>query len=221
MSEETKDSVEVTEEEQHEEQHEEQNLDNYIPKDVALSWKKEMKELKRKLSEYAQKEIEEDHKTKLNKIKSLAAEKGLSDEESEVYSSLAEELFKSIPKQDIVGTEIESEIDDLEDFYPGIKKMKSDLVPLIKKYRKVDPDFTVEDAYRLKAPIKSQREMKLELEQRLANKEREPAPAAGTRPPKSPLDEDDRRILKKMQEAHPDAGWNEEKFIKTMNRTRR
>jgi len=199
----------------------EQNLDNYIPKDVALSWKKEMKELKKKLSEYAQKDIEEDKKAKMNKIRTLAVEKGLSDEESEVYSTLAEELFKSIPSQDAIGAEIESEIDDLEDFYPGIKKMKKDLVAVVKMYRRADPDFSVEDAYKLKAPAKSPRELKLEIEQRQANLEREPSPATGSRPPKSPLDEDDRRVLKKMQEAHPEAGWTEEKFIKIMNRTRR
>jgi hypothetical protein len=199
----------------------EEKVDNGIPQAIALGWKKDLKEAKRRLSEFEAKEEEHERASKVQKIRNLVIEKGMSEDEADLFASIQEELIKTIPRQDRVSAEIESDIEDLQDVYPNIKSIKSDLIKTVKKYRVADPDFSVEDAYKLVAPNRSARELKTELEQKVALSKTniEPSPMGGSRAKKSKLTEDQRRTLKLMQTAHPDKNWTEDKFLK-LNLTR-
>ena len=204
-----------------EETQEPETIEKGIPQAIALGWKKDLKEAKRRLAELEAKEEESERVSKVQKIRNMVIDKGLSEDEADLFASIQEELLKTIPRQDRVAAEIESDIDDLQDVYPNIKSIKADLIKTVKKYRVADPEFSVEDAYKLVAPKKSAREMKTELEQKVAlSKENiEPSPVGGVRATKSRLSEEQRRTLKLMQQAHPDKNWTEDKFLK-LNLTR-
>jgi hypothetical protein len=206
---------------------EEINKDDYIPKDVAVNWKKENKELKRKLREIEQSKISEENKGRLAKIKELAKSKGYDDDLADLLETFGNELLSAIPKKDMEDEDIIEDYKDYAEDNPEAAEYKKELIETVKKFRKADPDFSIEQAYRLIKPRKSAKEMQLEIEQRAAlsrRNEKEPPPAGGTAPKDSfPLDKDDERILKKMQEEHPDGGWTREKYYNLMvkNKTRR
>lgn len=197
------------------------NLDDYIPKSKALSWKREAKENAKLLAEYEAKMQETEEKDRMAHIRTMAIDKGLDDDTAEVLTSIAGELFKSVPKKDRVSEEIISEIEDYEYEYPDIKSQKKEIAETMKLYRKANPDFSVEDAYRLLKPTKSPREQRTELEQITAieSENAEPVPqGSGVKVAHSQLSDDDRRVLKLLQQAHPDKGWTEEKFLKNTKR---
>jgi hypothetical protein len=177
-----------------------------------------MKELTKQVREYQSKETEHEERSRIDRIKSMVAEKGLGDEESEVFSTIAQELFKSIPKQDLVAQEIESEVDELQEIYPGVKSIKKELTDTVKLYRKANPEFSVEDAYRLIKPDKSPRELKTEIEQRTAYQQQEPVVTGGVKSKSIKLTGEEHRTLINMQREHPDGGWTPEKIIKIMRR---
>ena len=197
----------------------ETNLDNYIPKSVALQWKKDAKEKEKRIREYEAKEHEQEVASKLSRIKTLALDKGLGEDDADIYAAMAEELYKSIPKKDIETAEIEADIEEYKEFYPGITSVKADIIKTIQRYRKADPDFGVEEAYRLLSPkVKSPREQKIEIEQRAGfdKDNTEPTSSGGVRKKVSKLDAEEQKTLKLMQAQHPDRAWTEEKFIKLM-----
>jgi len=192
-----------------------------IPKSVALQWKKESKELKRKLREFEEKQLEQEQKNKTDKIRSLVIEKGYDEEMADVFSKVASELFSSMPKTDFLEAEI---LEDLEE-YPELLKHKKEIIEKVKTYRKVDPKFSVEDAAKLLGTKKSQQDIETEIEQRQAMARRntegkQPTTSSAGPAAKSKLTDDEKRIVKRMQEEHPDAGWTEEKYYKLIKSKR-
>ena len=206
---------------------EEINKDDYIPKEVALKWKKDAKEANRKIREYEQSKLSEENKGRLSKIKELAKSKGYDDDLADLLETFGNELLSAIPKKDMEDEDIIEDYKEYAEDNPEAAEYKKELIEAVKKFRKADPDFSIEQAYRLIKPRKSAKEMQLEIEQRAAlsrRNEKEPPPAGGTAPKDSfPLDKDDERILKKMQEEHPNGGWTREKYYNLMvkNKTRR
>jgi len=206
---------------------EEIDKDKYVPKEVAVNWKKENKELKRKLREFEQSKLSDENKSRLTKIKELAKSKGYDDDLADLLETFGNELLSAIPKKDMEDDDILEDYRDYAEDNPEAAEYKKELIEKVKKYRKADPDFSIEDAFRLIKPKKSVKEMQLEIEQRAAlsrRNDKEPPPASPTAPKDSfPLDKDDERILKKMQEEHPDGGWTREKYYNLMikNKIRR
>lgn len=210
VKEETTETEEVTEEK-------EIDKDKYIPKETALKWKRDLKEYKTKMKAIEEKELERANKDKLDKIRSLAVEKGLSEDVAEIFGELTKELFSAIPKNEDSGLQ-EDFIEFIED-YPEAKDYKKDILDKFKRYSKADPDFTMEDAYKLVKPKKSIKEMELEAEQRaaLARKDKEPPVSQSSKTsPKYNLTEEEKHTVKLLQQAHPEKGWTNEKYYNTV-----
>ena len=199
------------------------NLDDYIPKSKALDWKRQLKDTKRKIAEYETKDLEAEETNRLTRIKDTAIEKGLDEDTTDVLMSMAGEFFKSIPKKDIIASEVEIDIDELKDTYPGIKERRDEIIKTVKTYRTANPDFSVEDAYKLLTPTKTPRELQTEIEQKAAisKDNTEPDLQGGVKLTKSLLDEDEKRILKLMQKNHPDKGWTEKKYYDLIKKKKR
>ena len=198
------------------------DLDKYIPKETALVWKRQLKDAKKTIADYDNKAIEMEQVDRIKAIRTKALERGMDDDTADVLSEFASELLKSLPKTDLISQEVEDEIDDLKEIYPGIKSKKAELVETVKLYRKANKGFSVEDAYKLIGGKKSVRELKLEIEQSnaIGKDNIEPHPQSGNPIKKSLLDEDERRILKEMQRNHPDRGWTEKKYNDLIKRKR-
>jgi hypothetical protein len=207
------------------------NKDDYIPKNIALQWKKDLKELKKQVSQYKFKEIEESQKTKLENIKRMVIDKGYDEDVAHLFGEMAHEISSIIPKSgDPITEEVDEELSELSESIPNITKYKKDIIEKVRKYRKADPDFSVDDAIRLiginSKGNKSTREIELEIEQRnlLArrNGETEPTPSSsGSVKENYPLSQDDLRTLKTLQQAHPDRGWTKKKYYEIMIKNKR
>ncbi|MBW2003006.1 MAG: hypothetical protein JRI72_00115 [Deltaproteobacteria bacterium] len=200
--------------------------DKYIPKEVALKWKRNSRELQRELRRLKESEFERENKSRLEKIRSRAKERGLDDDVAEIFGEIAGELISLIPKQDAEETEILEDFNDFLEEYPEAKSYKKEIIEKVKLYRKADPDFTIEDAYRLMSPSKSTREMQLEAEQRAAiarrSGDKEPTPSVSSQSgSKYPLTDDEKRIVKLLQQAHPEKGWTNKKYYETVVKPKR
>lgn len=200
--------------------------DKYIPKDVALEWKRNSKELKKELRKLREKEFARENQSRLDKIRSRAKEKGLDDDMAEMFGDIAGELISLIPKHDSEESELFEDFNDFIEEYPEAKQYKKDILDKVKLYRKADPDFTLESAYRLISPGKSSKEMQLEAEQKaaIARREGNKEPALTTSSPSGDkyfLTDDEKRVVKKLQEADPGKNWTNKKYYETVVKPKR
>ncbi len=190
-----------------------------------LGNKSEIRRLKKQLREVEDKSLDDDHRKKLEGIRNKAKEKGYDDDMADMFADTLGDLLKSVPnRRDPIDEEVADEIDDLVDEIPGIKKYKKEIIEKVKKYRKADPDFGVEDALKLISPKKADRsELRLEIEQKNAlsrRNEESPAPKGTTGGVKDPypLSADEKRILKQLQSDRPEKNWTAEKYYKLMKK---
>lgn len=208
---------------------EENGEDESEPKDKVplsrfLEEKKRRKELERKLRENEEKHQSYQEKERVDKIRELVTSKGYDEGVADLMADMFNEITKTMPKVDRFEQEILQDIQDYADENPEVLKHKKEIVDKIKKYRKVDPDFGVEEALSLIKPSKIRyNEVKTDIEQKNAiarrnNENRKVATSSSTsQKEKYPLDEADRKALEGLQKAQPDKGWTAEKLWKRMN----
>ncbi len=217
-----------------EEEKKEETLDEGEKKDVEddktdwknafLTSKSELKRVKAQLRALEEKNLDSDYKEKMSAIRTKAKEKGYDDDFADMFADTFGELLKSTPRKDSIDEEVSEELEDLVDEYPEIKKHKKDIADTLRKFRKVDPDFSVEHAIKLINPKKRDiSELKLEIEQRnaLSRKNEESSSPKGTgggTKESYPLSDDEKRILKRLQEERPDKNWTAEKYYKLMKK---
>jgi hypothetical protein len=224
------DVSEIEEVQEHGENEDEQevNLDEYIPKNVALQWKKELKESRNQLNQYKVKEMEESKSKSLERIKRMAIDKGYDEEFAHFFSEAASEILATIPQtHDPISDEVEAELEDIGD--KELFAMKKEIVSKVKKYRKADPDFSIEDAIKLigKQPKskKSEKEIELEVEQRQAvarrYNDKQPVTSSGSSvKEKYPMSSDDIRVWKQLNADDPKR-WTKEKYYNLMIKNKR
>jgi hypothetical protein len=192
-----------------------------VPLNRFLEEKKRRKELERKLREHEEKTLTNENRERVDKIRDLVREKGYDDGVADLMSDMFNELSKAMPKVDRVEQEILEDIQDLAEENPDVLRHKKEIVEKVKKYRKVDPDFGVEEALNLIKPSKIRlNELKTDIEQKNAiarrSVETKKIPASTSSAPKDkyPLDEDDKKALEGLQKAMPNSGWTTEKYYK-------
>lgn len=195
-----------------------------VPLAKLLELKSQLKELKKENYKYRVQEEEKGKASRIDRIRKIALEKGVDAESADIFAEIASELYKAIPETDMETLEISDEVDDFIETTPAAKKLKKEIIERLKKFRKVDADFTPEEAYRSIRPVKTDRELAVESEQKelLARRssakdgKEPPAPSSASMKAKYPLTADEKRIIAGLQKAHPNAGWNAEKYYKVM-----
>ena len=216
----TDDGIEV----ETDEEEETEKSDNLVPLAKLLETKRQLKELKKENYKYRSQEEEKGKASRIERIRNIALQKGVDQESADIFAEIASELYKAIPETDMETLEISDEVDDYIESNPSAKKLKKEIVDRLKKFRKVDADFTPEEAFRSIKPTKTDRELTVESEQKelLARRstgsgsKEPPVASSANMKPKYPLDADEKRIIAGLQKAHPDAGWNAEKYYKVI-----
>jgi hypothetical protein len=198
-----------------------ESKEDRVPLNKFLDEKRKRRELEKQIRELQGKNISNETKNKVNAIKDLVKQKGYDDDFADVLSEITSHILDSVPKSDREEQEILEDIQDFADENPEVLKHKKEIIEKVKKYRKADPDFSVEDALNLIKPSKIRlSELKTDIEQKQAmarrnveNKKVANSSSSSVKDP-YPLDEADRKALKGLQEAQPDKGWTAEKFYK-------
>jgi hypothetical protein len=201
---------------------EEQN--DRVPLNKFLEEKKKRKELERKMREFESKEQDQKEKDALEKIRNIAKEKDFDEDTADMFATLFKETMAFQPKKsDPLTQQINEDIAEIAELNPDISKYKTEISEKVKKFAKVGEELTVEEAYRLVAPQSLKlNEMQTDLEQKNALKRRESYEnkqlnsSSKELTSKIKLDEVDRKALAGLQKYQPEAGWNEEKYFKTM-----
>ena len=195
-----------------------------VPLGKFLEEKKRRRELEKQVREFQDKNSSQESLDKLEKIKNLAKSKGYDDDFADLMAELSKEMLSSVTKVDREEREILEDIQDLSEEYPEAAKYKKEIVEKIKKYRKVDPDFGVEDALNLIKPSKIRtNELKTDIEQKQAIARRsvenkKVANSTGSAPNNPyPLDESDKKALEGLQKAQPHSNWTVKKYWERKN----
>jgi hypothetical protein len=197
-----------------------------VPLAKLIELKGQLKELKKENYKYRVQEEEKGKASRIDRIRKIALERGVDDDSADIFAEIASELYKAIPETDMETLEISDEVDDFIETTPSAKKLKKEIVERLKKFRKVDADFTPEEAYRSIKPTKTDRELGLESEQKellqkrsIAKGDKEPpATSSASMKAKYPLTPDEKRIIAGLQRVHPDSGWNAEKYYKVVKK---
>jgi hypothetical protein len=212
------------EQETEETDEDESESNDRVPLGRFLEEKKRRKELERLLRENEEKHQSYQDKERVDKIRESVISKGYDEGVADLMADMFNEITKTMPKVDRVEQEILQDIQDYADENPEVLKHKKEIVEKIKKYRKVDPDFGIEQALSLIKPSKVRyNEVKTDIEQKNAiarrnNENRKVATSTGSpQKEKYPLAEADRKALEGLQKAQPDKGWTAEKLWKRMN----
>ena len=195
-----------------------------VPLGKFLEEKKRRRELEKQVREFQDKNSSQESLDKLEKIKNLAKSKGYDDDFADLMAEVSKEMLSSVTKVDREEREILEDIQDLSEEYPEAVKYKKEIVEKIKKYRKVDPDFGVEDALNLIKPSKIRtNELKTDIEQKQAiarrNVESKKVANSTSSAPNNPypLDEADKKALEGLQKAQPNSNWTVKKYWERKN----
>jgi hypothetical protein len=195
-----------------------------VPLGKFLEEKKRRRELEKQVREFQEKNSSQESLDKLEKIKNLAKSKGYDDDFADLMAEVSKEMLSSVTKVDREEREILEDIQDLSEEYPEAVKYKKEIVEKIKKYRKVDPDFGVEDALNLIKPSKIRtNELKTDIEQKQAiarrNVESKKVANSTSSAPNNPypLDEADKKALEGLQKAQPNSNWTVKKYWERKN----
>lgn len=193
-----------------------------VPLNKYLQEKKKRREIERRLREIEEKTMSYESKQSVDKFKEKVLENGFGEDVATLFGDLYNEITKSLPKVDKVEHDILEDIQDYADENPEILKYKKEIVDKVKKYRKADPDFSIEDALSLIKPSKVRySEIKTDVEQKQAMERRKVegkkvATSTGSSPKNPyPLDEVDIKALEGLQKMQPDKGWTAEKYYKS------
>jgi hypothetical protein len=194
---------------------------DFIPKSTALKWKRELNELRREKSKRDAMDFDKNIQTNMENIRSMCKEKGYDDDFTDIITQGFKPLYEAIPRK---GDEIDQEVEDevLEYSNPEIIKYKKDIADTVRKYRKVDENFSVEQAIRL-LPVTfkpvNEKDLKTQIEQEnllsRRNQEGKTINTSGSVPLKDEivLSEDDKRILEMMKRNRPDRSWDAKKYV--------
>lgn len=203
-------------------EHQEEKEDR-VPLNKFLEEKKKRKELEKKMREFEAKEQDSKRQSAIEEIRKIALEKEFDEDTADMFTTLFEKTMSFQPKADPLTEQVNEDIAELAETSPDIFKYKKEITEKVKKFAKVGEELTVEEAYRLVAPQSlKMTEMQTDLEQKAALRRRESYEnkqlnsSSKELKSKYQLDEADKKALAGLQKYQPNAGWNEEKYYKTM-----
>lgn len=196
-----------------------------IPLYTYLELKNQNRELKKEALKYQTQQEELNKKERIAKIKQIALDNNIDNGVADALGKMFEEVIKGIPVADMETAAILDEIEDYAETNPSVMSVKKDVLEKVKRYRRADPDFTVEDAFRLIRPSKTSRELTTEAEQKAALARRSgkepPVTSSASVESKYPLTDDEKRIVREMQKHNPEGNWTNEKYFKLLKSKRR
>lgn len=214
---------EVLEENTNEETQIDDSPKNEIPLHTFLEEKRRRKELEKRLREFEQEKMSKDKIEKIEKIRSMAKEKGYDDDYADLMGKFADELLSAIPKAGGKSEDdlLVEEIRDAQD-YSGLKdamKYKDQIVARMKKN-----NLTVEEAYKLEVGYKTKElasEKRTQEEQIAAIKRRQAsgdsainASSGSSKTQGTSLNSEDRKLFEFLKKTQPNNNWTAEKFAK-------
>jgi hypothetical protein len=208
------------------EEHKEPDNDK-VPLSVHLQTKKELKELKKRLRESEERDIDNDLKNTREQIIRKYTEKGY---DEELANMLADDIvgIKSEVKKsklnNIDDSTLDEELADLskDKFFEDAPTFKKDIQARVSEYKKKGIELSVEDAYISLRGKNRLKEIQTDIEQKASLKRREgeekQVPSSTSAAPKNPypLDDADKKALEGLQKAQPNGGWTPEKYYKLM-----
>lgn len=184
---------------------------NNVPLDKYMHERKRRQELERILSQQREESAKLDEYQKLLKI-GYPEPEAMRLAEKEVHARRETEEIKS--------KLLDAEIRDLarnDDFYADAESFKEDIKEKMRSH-----GIPADEAYLLIRGKARMREVQVQREQReIAQKKTTPAKKPASSAPSAPknpypMTDEEKTILKRLQEMQPEAGWTSEKFHKTM-----
>lgn len=201
----------------------EKNKSDYLPVSKYMEEKRRRKQVEEELRKLQAEKMSHEKLAKIDKVRSLAKDKGYDDDLADLLGSFADELLSSIPTSAGKSEDdfLVEEIRDAQE-YGGLKeamKYKDQIIARVKKN-----GLTIEEAYRLEVGNKTrelQSEKRTKEEQVAAMKRRQAAGdkvvSAATDSSKSSvatLNAEDRKLLEHLKRTQPNNNWTADKFAK-------
>jgi hypothetical protein len=200
--------------------------DESVPLSVFLKTKSEVKQYKKLLDELQKTQIDLETTNKRAELQKMATEKGF---DQEFAAFFAEQLTSVETKlrqevrgiQDIKDDPYEDDIEDLtrNEITNDAKTYKDAIVSKMKEFKQKGVDIDAEAAYwMVRNPKLRMKELIEDKEQKQLIKrstaEEKITPQSRPTAPKNPypLDEADKKALRRLQEFQPYSGWTEEKY---------
>jgi hypothetical protein len=197
-----------------------------VPLSVFLKQKTEAKTLKKRLAEVESSKYDADIENQKTSLEQKLAENGIDENLKAVLSEQFANIRKELKSVKVPQDDFDDEIDDLtkNEMTSDAKTYKDAIVAKYKELKAKGADIDMETAYYMvRSPRLRMKEIIEEKEQKQALKRQEvetkpSTPQSAPSSPKSPypLDEDDKKALKGLQYAQPNAGWTEERYFKIM-----
>ena len=201
----------------------EKNKSDYLPVSKYMEEKRRRRQVEEELRKLQAEKMSHEKVAKIEKMRSLAKDRGYDDDLADLLGSFADELLSSIPNS-AGKTEEDFLVEEIRDAqeYGGLKdamKFKDQIITRVKKN-----GLTIEEAYRLESAgrIKElQGEKRTQEEQIAAMKRRQAAGdkaiSVSTDSAKSSvasLNAEDRKLLEHLKRTQPNNNWTAEKFAK-------
>lgn len=213
----------VEEQEEVSDEQPEKNKSDYLPVSKYMEEKRRRKKVEEELRKLQAEKMSHEKLAKIEKVRSLAKDKGYDDDLADLLGTFADELLSSIPNNAGKSEDdfLVEEIRDMQE-YGGLKdamKYKDQIIARVKKN-----GLTIEEAYRLESLNKTrelQSERRTKEEQMAAIKRRQAAgdkvvgaSSDSSKATSVSLNAEDRKLLEHLKRTQPNSNWTAEKFSK-------